>query len=104
MGNQALRRPPQGDDLRERILPDGAIVHWCREYVKLTDHFQVNHTPTHDAANVADGRAGNVRIGIFGISDNNVVVPEVVEELEDNAVAAVFDDGDMVRLRASRLI
>ena len=64
----------------------------------------MDHTPTHNVENVADGGAGNVRIGIFGISENNVVVPEAVEELETNVGAAVFDNGDMARLRASRLL
>ena len=64
----------------------------------------MDHTPTHDVANIADCVAGNVRIGIFGISDNNVVGLEVVEELEANVVAVVFDDGDMARLRVSRLL
>ena len=64
----------------------------------------MDHTTTYDVASVADGETGNVRIGIFGISENNVVVPEAVEELETNVGAAVFDNGDMARLRASRLL
>ena len=64
----------------------------------------MDHTPTHDAVNIADGGAGNVGIRNFGISDNNVVVLEVVEELEAKVVASVFDDEDMAGLRASRLL
>ena len=68
------------------------------------DHFRVDHTPTHNVANIADGGSGNVGIRIFGIGDNNIVVPEVVEDSEINAVAIAVDGGTVARIRAAGLL
>ena len=101
---QALHLPPQGNDSKERTFPDSTVVYWYSECRKWKDYFRVDHTTAHDTANLVDGGAGSVGIGIVRNGDNNVVAPEMVQEPEVNVVVAAINDGAMSRLRADGLL
>ena len=81
--DQALRRPPQGNEPRERTGVDGVEIKWCGECGAWGDHYRSEHpAEVEDAANLALG---------CGIN-------------EDARVEVSDDEGVFSRLRAAGLI
>ena len=83
MDNHAIRRPPHGNEPRQRTRDDGTIEKWCGKCGAWGDHLRANHPVAGVGA-----EAGN----LAGLMDEDA-------EVGDTAL----DGGVLARLRAAGL-